>query len=206
MKTNTAVLHLKSKEPQKVYQLAGKVNTNMVANAQIFPTPNPTMVEFSAETTKLDTFIKAKDGSKPKNQAILDQADVVYMMLKSLLTYVNTVADGEKAIILLSGFDCNNEPTEHDIPGKALIRRVEDGSIACSVKIYAEPIAGADRYKVEISTSLSAPEWKTVIDFGALNKLVIMNLIRGQEIFIRITAGNRHGWGDHSEPVAFIPR
>lgn len=207
MKTNMAVLHLKNKDPQKVYNLAGKVSTNMVANKLVFPNPDPTMEAFGVEITKLDACIKAKDGSKQKNQALADQAEVVHGMLKSEIIYVNKVAGGDKTIILLSGFDCNEDSTVKDIPGKVLIKRIEDGSVSCSAKIYIEALADADRYKVETATALTeVTDWKTVLDFGALNKLEIRNLIRGREIYIRVTGGNTHGWGMPSEPVVFIPR
>ena len=207
MKSFTAVLHLKSKDPQKVYQLAGKVCTNMTSSATIFTDPDPKMADFNTEITKLDTLIKAKDGSKQKNQAIEDQTNVVYSMLKSLIIYTNKVSNGDKTIILLSGFDCNDEPITHDIPSKALIKRVEDGSVQCSAKIFVESLLDADRYKVEITTTLSEPlNWKTMLDFGSLNRLEIRDLPRGQEIFIRVSGGNTWGWGISSEPVAFIPR
>ena len=207
MKTNMAVLHLKNKDPQKVYNLAGKVSTNMVTNKLVFPNPDPTMEAFGVEITKLDACIKAKDGSKQKNQALADQAEVVHGMLKSEIIYVNKVAGGDKTIILLSGFDCNEDSTVKDIPGKVLIKRIEDGSVSCSAKIYIEALVDADRYKVETATALTeVTDWKTVLDFGALNKLEIRNLIRGREIYIRVTGGNTHGWGMPSEPVVFIPR
>ena len=82
MKTNTAVLHLKNKDPQNVYNLGGRVYTSMFASKAIFSAPDPTIEDFGVEITKLDTFIKAKDGSKIKAQAVIDQTDVVYIMLK----------------------------------------------------------------------------------------------------------------------------
>jgi hypothetical protein len=207
MKTNTAVLHLKSKDPQKVYNLAGKVNTSMVASKSTFTTPDPTMEVFGAEVTKLDTAIKSKDGSKLKNQVVIDQTEVVFGMLKSLIIYVNKVANGDMAIILLSGFDCNNEPVQRGIPGKALIKRLEDGSVPCSAKIFMDALTDADRYKVETtSTPDDAESWETVIDFGGLKKLEIKDLVAGQKIYIRVSGGNTHGWGTPSEPMVFIPR
>lgn len=207
MKSFTAVLHLKSKDPLKVYQLSGKVLTNTTANATIFTDPDPKMTDFATEVTKLDTLIKSKDGSKQKNQAIEDQTNIVYGMLKSLSIYTNKVANGDKTIILLSGFDCNNEPANREIPGKGLIKRIEDGSVACSAKIYVESLADADRYKVEISNNIAdSNNWKTILDFGSLNRLEIRDLVRGQEIYIRVSGGNTWGWGVPSEPIVFIPR
>jgi len=207
MKTNTAVLHLKNKDALDVSQLSGRVSTNMTANKTLFPNPDPTLEILDGETLKLNTAIKSKDGSKVNNQLIDDQTKVVHGMLKSQAMYVNKVAQGDKAIILHSGFDCNSERTSREIPAKALIKRVEDGNVACSAKIFVEALDEADRYKVELATTPAEPgSWKTVLDFGALNKMEIRNLTRGQEIFIRVTGGNTHGWGIASESVPFIPR
>jgi hypothetical protein len=207
MKTNTAVLHLKSKDPQSVYNLGGKVYTSMFASKAIFTNPDPTMEIFGEEVTKLDSSIKAKDGSKIKTQAVIDQTNVVYNMLKSQLIYVNKVAAGDIAIILLSGFDCNNEPVQHDIPAKAVIKRLEDGSVPCSIKIYMDALADADRYKVETTTTPDDLEsWETELDFGSLKKLEIRDMVAAQKIYVRVSGGNTHGWGVTSEPMAFIPR
>lgn len=207
MKTCTAVLHLASKDPQKVYQLSGKVYTGLITNPSVFIQTEPILMELNTETIKLDTLLKSKDGSKQKNQAIIDQTDVVYAMLKSLIGYTNKIANGDKSIILLSGFDCNNEPTTHDIPGKVLIKWLENGNTSCSVKIYVEALADADRYKVEISTTPNDPSsWKTVLDFGSINRLELKDLTRGQEIFLRVSGGNTWGWGIASEPASFIPQ
>jgi len=207
MKMNTAVLHLKSRDPQKVYNLSGKVYTSIFANQSIFQGADPTIEAFGTEVTKLDAAIKAKDGSKVKTQLIIDQTDVVYGMLKSLILSVNRIAAGDTAIILLSGFDYNNEPTQHDIPAKAVIKRLEDGSVACSVKIYMDALPNADRYKVETTTKPDdAESWETQIDFGGLKKLEIRGLVAAQKIYIRVSGGNTHGWGAPSEPMAFIPR
>lgn len=207
MKTNTAVLHLKNKDPQSVYNLGGRVYTSMFAAKAIFTTPDPTMEAFGAEVTKLDTAIKAKDGSKIKAQAVFDQTDVVYIMLKSLIIYVNKVADGDIAIILQSGFDCNNEPVQHGVPGKAVIKRLEDGSVPCSIKIFMDALAEADRYKVETTITPDDTEsWETELDFGSLKRLEIRDKAAAQKIYIRVSGGNTHGWGPASEPMAFIPR
>ena len=207
MKKNTAVLHLKSKDPQKIYYQGGKVSTGMKASKLIFTNPNPTIEEFDTELSKLDLAILAKDGSKIKAQAVIDQAEVVYNMLKLLVFYVNLVADGDMSIILQSGFDCNNEPVQHGVPDKALIKRLEDGSVPCSVKIFMGALAEADRYKVETTvTPDDADSWETALDFGGLNRLEIKDLVSAQKIYIRVSGGNTHGWGSPSEPVAFIPR
>jgi hypothetical protein len=207
MKIYTAVLHLRNKDYQSVLQLAGRVSINLAANKTLFPNPDPSLEVLDPEIEKLKIAINSKDGSKQKNQVVEDQANIVHGLLKSEVIHVNKMAKGDRNLILLSGFDSNADPTSRDIPAKAVIKRVEDGNVACSVKIYMDAVPDADRYKVEISTTPSDPtSWKTVLDFGVLNKMEIRDLIRGQEIFIRVTGGNSRGWGISSEPVSFIPR
>lgn len=117
------------------------------------------------------------------------------------------MCDGDRVKILLSGFDSNNEPVSHGIPGKAVIKRIEDGTSACSAKIYAEKLEEADRCKVEVSTTPSdSASWVTVLDPASLYHLEIENLERGQEIFIRLVGGNTHDWGISSNYSSFIPR
>ena len=207
MKTNTAVLHIRNKEPQAVASLADRVDTGMSAHKDVFPAPDPTAEVFSKEVELLYTSITEKDGSKIKNHALVEQTEVVYGMLKRRLYYTNMVAKGDKAIILLSGFDCNDEPVAHDVPEKAVIKRIEDGSKANSAKVFVETLDGADRYKLESTTSLTEPiVWKTVIDYGTTTTLEDNGLTRRQEIYYRVTGGNRRGWGLPSEPMMFFPR
>ncbi|MBB3186319.1 hypothetical protein [Microbacter margulisiae] len=207
MKNYNAVLHLKSKDPLAVAQLSGKVSSAMAANKTVFPTPDPALEELDTETNKLNAGIEVKDGSKIKNVDIKNQAIIVYNLLKTEMIYVNKVAQGDQKTVLLSGFDCNNDPVPHSIPGKAVIRRMEDGSTACSAKIYVESLTNADRYKVEITTTPNdSKSWTTTLDYVSLNNLEIANLTRGEEIYIRVSGGNTHGWGMVSEPVSFMPR
>jgi hypothetical protein len=202
-----AVLHIKGKETLKIHQLGAKTISGITNNPTVFPDPDPTLAELNSANDKLNVTISEKDGSKLKNQMVSDQAAVVFELLKRLLAYVNKKANGDRSIILLSGFNCSDEPVQRDIPDKAVIKRIEDGRMACSAKIYADTCEEADHYKVEISTTPNDPEsWKTVLDPASLHKLEIFNLVRGQEIFIRITGGNNRGWGTPSEFVSFIPR
>ena len=207
MKKSLAVLHLRTKVPSRVLHLAGKVQLNMTTNVETFPQPDPTMEKLDAELTKLGDILSSKDGRKVINQSIVDQTDVVHALLKNLCIYVNTVAKGDKMTIVLSGFDCSKDAVTRPLPDKAMIKRIEDGRVRCSAKIYIYVLANANRYKVEITTDLNNPAgWRTVHDHGSLNTLEIGDLTYLQETYIRVTGGNTHGWGVPSEPVLFVPR
>jgi len=207
MKKSLAVLHLRTKVPARVLHLAGKVHLHMTTNVETFPQPDPDMKELDAELTKLGDLLSSKDGRKVINQSIVDQTDVVHALLKNLCIYVNTVAKGDKMTIVLSGFDCSKDAATLPLPEKAMIKRVEDGKVRCSAKIYIYVLANANRYKVEITTDLNNPTgWRTVLDHGSLNTLEIEGLGYLEETYIRVTGGNTHGWGMPSEPVLFVAR
>lgn len=207
MKTIIAVLHLVSRDAKSVYALCVRVLKGLYADKTLFPTPEPTLEVFQKDMTQLATLMEKNDGSPLMRETILQQTDVVLTDLKLAQSYVNRVAQGDKVTILSSGFDCNNERVDTtEPPAKAMIRRITDGRSACSMKIYAESLEGADRFKVEISETQTNPVWVVAMDYATLNKMEIKNLERGKEIFVRISGGNICGWGAPSEPMSFIPR
>ncbi|MFM2292555.1 MAG: hypothetical protein RIS29_2368 [Bacteroidota bacterium] len=207
MRNYEAVLHLKSKDPLKINQLCTRTTTSIAGQKTIFATPDPALDKVIAENLKLTNLINADDGTKLNREAIQAQANVVLALLKQLVFYVNKVADGDKVIILSSGFDCSNDPVSITTPpGRPVIRKVTDSNSACSLKVYIDAVADADRYKLEIADSLTNPTWVSYIDYATLSKLEAKDLTRGKEVFVRITAGNSCGWGEPSEPASFIPR
>jgi len=205
MKSFTAVLHCKVRDTEKLYHLAQRVHISLSSNPDLFVNPNPDLDKLQAEFSKMGNCLNAKDGSKQKNQAITDQSVVLCTLLKDYIVYVNKIAQGDRGIILLSGFDYNDEPAIREIPARALIKRIEDGSTPCSFKVYAERVDGADRYKVETATSIDGP-WTSVMDYASLRKLEVTDQTRGLLIYIRIRGGNSLGWGPPSEPASFMPR
>jgi hypothetical protein len=209
MKTSfVAVLHIgSSKDSQNVYLVGGRVYTALSANTTTFKTPDPALTIVLPELTKLDSLIKSQDGSDKLVQALQNQSELVYKMLKNLCFYVNTVADGDKTIIGLSGFDCKSEASQHNIPEKVIIKRIDNGSVEHSAKIYIIKPAEADRYNVEITTTPADDNsWKMVLNAVPSINLEITGLTRGQEIWTRVKAGNTHGWGPFSDVVAFVPQ
>ncbi|MBP1640854.1 MAG: hypothetical protein H6Q17_2437 [Bacteroidetes bacterium] len=206
MKEVTAALHLKLTSTRDVRALAERVYACISANLSLFPESESVLPGFQVALDKLNALICAKDGSKIIYQAIADQTEVVHRILKMLSAIVNRAAQGDRATILLSGFDCSKEPKPRPKPEKCVIRRVDDGKKSGSIKIYLLPLAYADFYKVEIAFD-STGEWNVADDYGSFKRLEIEGLERGREIFVRVSGGNtRGGWGEPSDPAAFIPR
>lgn len=207
MRQNEAVLHIKVKNPVKVNQLAGHVHTTMTTNKALFPLAVSTLEVLRSENDKLGAMILEDNGSKLARETILAQTDVALGVLRDLVFYVNKAAQGDKVIVLSSGFDCTNDPVLiTEVPAKAVIRRISDGATSCSIKVYADAVPGADRYKLEIASDVNNPVYVVYTDHAVVTGLEAKDLTRGQEILVRVTAGNSKGWGDPSDPSSFIPR
>jgi len=209
MKTSFfAVLHIaSSNDSMGVLLVGGRVLAALTTNQATFPGLIPTLDVFAKAYNLLDSSINSKDGSIKIKFEIEQQSEIVYNYLRDYCNYVNFMAKGDKAIILLSGFDTNNEATVHSIPDKTVIKRIENGKQEHSAKIYVIIDSNADRYNVEMTTTPGDPNsYKLVILSGSSSNLEINALMRGVEVFFRVTAGNTHGWGPHSDIVGFIPQ
>jgi len=209
MKTSfIAVLHIGSHNDYiTVYIVGGRVLTGLQNNPTVFANPDPSLASLSGALELLDTLIKSKDGSDDINLKIDAQSLKVYELLKELVFYVNKIAKGDKIIINLSGFECKEESIPHEIPGKAQIDRIENGSTEHSAKIFVKAVADADRYNVETTYTPNDPDsFKMALVAVSRHNMEVQNLLRGKEVSFRISAGNTHGFGPHSDIVGFIPQ
>jgi len=209
MKTSYyAVLHLNSSEDAlSVLLVGGRVLLSLRTNSAKFPNPDPSLDEFAAALNLLDSNLKLNDGGNNVKFSIADESQTVYDYLKDYLSYVNKVAKGDRTIINLSGFDSNIDAVVHSIPLKTVIKRIVNGSTEHSAKIFVYPVDQADRYKVEVTTTpLDPKSFNLVINSVSRNNLEVPALVRAEETFMRVAAGNTHGWGPFSDFVGFVPQ
>lgn len=205
--TEVAVLHLGAKAPADVHALGGKVLTALSAHPTVFTNLRVPLPSFTDELSALEVLLRSQDGSDNQSLALEKQSSLVYESLKSYCFDVNKTAAGDAVIIGLSGFDSQNRALAHTIPGKTIIKYIDNGSTEHSAKIIVISNADADRYMVEMTTNPADPNsWKLVLNAVSSRRLEIEGLTRGQEVWFRVTAGNTHGWGAHSDAVGFVPQ
>ncbi len=202
-----AVLHISNAlQFKKIHPLAKRVAAEMAKNAETFKTPDPPVATLNAEADILATqMADAEGGDHAKIEIRNAQSGKVFNMLRDEAAYVNKVASGDKAIILLSGFEANDESDPLPIPGKTVVKRIEVGAETHSAKLIIDSLPDAKYYKIEISTTPSdESSWKLAVDNVSSRSLIVRRLTRGQEVWFRVAGGNSHGWGDWSEPASFI--
>ena len=203
-----AVMHVNSNISfTKVLKLIVRVIKALGDNAATYPAPNPTIAALDPESTKLKNLIGEAKGNSQKVAERNDQSRKVFSMLKEELVYVNQIAQGDKAIILLSGFDASNEPSPSPMPSAIVIKRIENGSVPLSAKVFIIPDKATKNYVVQTSNNPKDEEsWKTVMQPTSSRKIEITKLSRGSEISIRIAGNNASGQGNWSNVVSFIPQ
>ncbi len=206
---STAVLHLNgSKNAAAVHALAVKVFQEMTNNSVTFPGPPFPLVDLQAAIAQLEVLMgEAATGNHQKVEDRNQQSAKVYNMLRSLAGYVNSIAQGDRNIVLLSGFDASDDPSPVPIPDKIIIRRVDRGETPHSAKIHIENPNNEEIFIVQVCDApLDEASFRTVLQSTSSRRLILENLVKGKEIFIRVAGQNARGQGEWSDPASFIPQ
>jgi len=208
-----AVMHIVAKQINKIINLVNKVIAGLTANATIYTTPNPAVAVMTTEVNSLITLQgKAKGGGKEPIAKRDAQAVKVFGLLTNELLYVNSIAQGDKDKILLSGFDVNVQPSPVELPDKVSIKSLVIGPVDHSVKINLSKFNNPAqitrvklRFVVDMTTDPSSEDnWDEVISTGNSRKLIIEDLTRKTEYFFRVAAVNTKGQGVWSDTSAFV--
>jgi len=214
------VMHCSAKQSNKVINLGTKVTRGLTDNATLFPNPNPTVTSLTTELGTLVTLQgKVRGGGKDATAKRDAQSKKVHDMLEMEKLYVKITAGGDKDKILLSGFDVNEQPSPKEVPDKLSIRHTEPGPVEHSQKIFLAKFTSPLKitkekltFSLEISTDISLEaNWDDAHladgktgETGNSKKLVVVNLVRKTEYWVRIAAINSKGRGPWSDPVSFV--
>ncbi len=214
------VMHCTFRQVNKVVKLATTVIDKLTANSSLYPAPDPTVAALTTERDKLVTYIgDGRNGGKEATAKRDAQSKLVFEMLQTEILYVIKTAGNDKDKILLSGFDINEQPAPKDVPGKVTLKRTEPGPVPHSQKILLEKFNNPNKitkdkftFHVEITTDASKEDTWDDAEFadgtrgmtGNSKKIIIVNLLRGKEYFVRIAASNSKGRGPWSDNTSFI--
>ncbi len=206
---NLAVMHCTALEPVEVYNLANNIITDgMYVNTGTF-TAIPialgtTTTGFLGAVTKLGTLIaSAKGNSDNINARDLQSVLVHDTFLKPLLTYANTVANHNLAIINLSGFDHNAQPTKHGVPPAPVISNISDkkradGEAKINLVKKKKEAAGTTKTTPKVNLKYSvrttaAPAtatsvWVTQLSAVSSTDLILTGLVRNVDTAVQVRA------------------
>lgn len=89
-----------------------RTNITMLTGNAAFPSPNPTLVDFTASTDRLDSAVQAYDFSRSRVDKL--ERDTAFAELKAkraeLGAYVQSVSAGDAELIVSAGFEVEKVP------------------------------------------------------------------------------------------------
>ena len=143
-------------------------------------------------TTYTATLAKAQSGSKEatahKNQA----RAALIAVLKQIAARVQAISDGDKTLILSSGYDVNKKWSKVGSLGKPSNFRLQQGSNKGSIYLVCDPIAGAGIYEVEYTEGIPTPNSLWMKQTSTKRKITIADLTSGKQYTFRMAGGGSH--------------
>jgi hypothetical protein len=179
--------------------LAAHVIGKMTNNPH-FPNPTPSLAALDTAAQGLFQAQAALDGSKIKTverdtaEAALDK------LMSRMQSYVNMVADGDRAIVLSSGMDVRNARTKKQTPEAVEAITLKLGMFEGSMDVKWKGQGRGCVYQIFATKNLhDESSWK-FMDSTSKQSITITGLESGELYYFRILCQNSAGKGPYSQP------
>jgi maltooligosyltrehalose synthase len=167
-----------------------------------FAKPSVSMDDFAAALQLLEQAISNAAYADRAMIAKRDaQATIVADMLRSLASYVDAEAKGDRDIILSSGFEVRSEPTKSGEPTAPAKLEVVLGNISGTATFKCKREKNVHTYVGEWKQE-DATEWQTVLSTGC--KIKLEGLMPLTNYTFRIAAVNSKGQSNWSEALTAL--
>jgi hypothetical protein len=169
-----------------------------------FPTPVPAIatVQVAADTYSA-ALIKASTGNRSDIAFKNEKREELTGLLRSLSTYVNLTANGDRTMLLSSGFDVTKE-REPVVIAKPENLKVENGNSSGELAVSVAAVKGAYAYLHEYTTDVTMAPGNWVSTPGTTSKGLFSNLNPGTKYYCRVGAVGSNGQLLYSDAVARI--
>lgn len=146
------------------------------------------------QTTTTYIALLAKTQSRSKEDtALKNQAhEILITMLKQIAVHVQVISDGDRNIILSSGYDVNKKCSKVGPLSKPANFKLQQGSNKGSIDLVCDPIAGASIYEVEYTEGIPTHNSIWMKQSSTKRKITIANLISGKQYTFRMAGGGSH--------------
>jgi len=161
---------------------------NAMSGNPHFPSPDPAIATVAtANAAYADALQAADTGSRADIAAKNQHRNALQQLLKELAGYVNFTAKGDRAVLLTSGFDINNDglPAVITKPaGLKVLNGPNSGELISKVPI----VDGSRSYSHEYSLdpALADASWKP--HSCTRSKFIFKGLQPGKQYFVRVGA------------------
>jgi hypothetical protein len=205
--------------PQKVV-FGQTVTDKLTENSSIFTTPNPTVVALIGATNDLDAAAAAAaSGDHAKVQIMYEKEANWDEAYRKSAAYVNTIANGNEATILLSGFkSTKTEPGQVQLPGAFENFKVKAGKTPGSIAVECKAMKGVKSFVflvINTNTPINVQLINGQIQFTNLNgffafkvstkrKVTFEGLVPRNDVTVVGYAVNAAGSGPLCDPAEVL--
>ena len=178
-----------------------EIITSMTGNPN-FPNPIPALADITAAATAYTTALsKAGTGNRIDVADKNAKRDTLISQLRILCYSVNTIANGDAAMILSSGFDLSRDPQPVVLTRPENIK-VENGVASGSLLVSVKAVKGAYAYFHEYTTDATMAPGSWVSTTGTTSKMQFTNLQPGTIYYCRVGAVGTNNQLLYSDPVS----
>ena len=180
------------------------IQTAMTGNVN-YTTPVPSLPTLKTATDSLETaYNESRGRDKNKIQIMKLRRAEMLALITQLAAYVQSTSNGDKEIILSSGFDVIARGVPQPPVGQVMNVRATNGTVTGSIKILWDKMPGARIYAVELSSDPFTAESFEIKGISTKIRFQIERLKSGAKYWVRVTAIGKDGPGIASDPAAKI--
>jgi len=182
------------------------VHTGMNTNAVTFVAPNPTMAALATKNTTLRTRIAARKAGEAALAALVQAegaaAEDVRVSLGQEMTYVDFVAAGNAATILLANMGVRNAKTPVGPMPKVQAVKTSPSDYPGQVDVMWPPVTGATAFTLQVCTTDPSVEANWHYAGMATKSSTTLTGLTTGKVWIRVCAKGANDLpGAFSEPV-----
>jgi len=176
----------------RLYSKANHIIDKMYGNPH-FADLQPLLTALREATIIYITAL-AKTGSGSKEAtALKNQArEALIVLLKQIAARVQTISDGDRNIILSTGYDVNKKWSKVGPLSKPTNFKLKQGSNKGSIYLVCDPIPGASIYEVEYTEGIPTPNSRWMKQSSTRRKITIADLTSGKQYTFRMAGGGSH--------------
>ena len=189
VKLSDSSLNFKAKTV--VLSLTGNIN---------FPVMTPTIADFTITQTNFSNALEKATSGDRQLIALKNQAkDELLNAMRQLAMDVDAQANGDKALLISSGFDLGSSGDSGSVLGLPSDFKILDGMNAGELKFSCKRAVNAISYILEYTDELPTPETQWKIQPSSTRELTVRGLRSGVRIYGRMKAVGRKGQEANSD-------
>ena len=176
----------------RLYTRANHILDKMYGNPH-FVDLQPLLITLREATTTYIAALAKTQSSSKENTALKNQArEALIVLLKQIAGRVQTISDGDRNIILSSGYDVNKKWSKVGPLSKPTNFKLKQGNNKGSIYLVCDPIAGASIYEVGYTEGIPTPNSIWMKQTSTRRKITIDGLISGKQYTFRMAGGGSH--------------